>query len=155
MCSILGIFGLQPRDDLLTLRREALECSQRLRHRCPDWSGVYLDEGAVHERLAIVDREGRSQPLRSADGELVEVSGGDLQPSRTEARPAVTLQTPHGFRLRNNQRIVTGPSKAIHALRRLPEPNLVGADLHQILRDAWRTGPALWCIWQISNGEKE
>jgi asparagine synthase (glutamine-hydrolysing) len=80
MCSILGIFGLQPGDDLISLRREALERSQRQRHRGPDWSGVYLDEGAilVHERLAIVDPEGGAQPLRSADGELVLAVNGEI-----------------------------------------------------------------------------
>ena len=72
MCSIFGIFGLQAGDDLQGLRRQSLELSQRQRHRGPDWSGVYVDEGAilVHERLAIVDPAGGSQPLRSADGEL-------------------------------------------------------------------------------------
>ena len=44
MCSIFGIFGLQPGDDLRGLRRQALELSQRQRHRGPDWSGVYADE---------------------------------------------------------------------------------------------------------------
>ena len=73
MCSIFGLFGLQPGDDVQALRRRALELSQRQRHRGPDWSGVHLDEGAilVHERLAIVDPAGGSQPLRSDDGELV------------------------------------------------------------------------------------
>jgi asparagine synthase (glutamine-hydrolysing) len=80
MCAILAIFGLQPGDDLVTLRREALERSRRQRHRGPDWSGVYLDEGAilVHERLAIVDPEAGSQPLRSADGELVLAVNGEI-----------------------------------------------------------------------------
>lgn len=80
MCSILGIFGLQPGDDVQALRRRALELSQRQRHRGPDWSGVHLDEGAilVHERLAIVDPAGGSQPLRSADGELVLAVNGEI-----------------------------------------------------------------------------
>ncbi|HZX78729.1 asparagine synthase B [Lysobacter sp.] len=80
MCSILGIFGLQPGDDTHTLRRRALELSQRQRHRGPDWSGVHLDDGAilVHERLAIVDPAGGSQPLRSADGELVLAVNGEI-----------------------------------------------------------------------------
>ncbi len=43
MCSIFGIFDLQPGDDLQLLRRESLEASQRQRHRGPDWSGVYVD----------------------------------------------------------------------------------------------------------------
>jgi len=80
MCSILGIFGLQPGDDIGALRRLALELSQRQRHRGPDWSGVHLDEGAilVHERLAIVDPTGGAQPLLSADGALVLAVNGEI-----------------------------------------------------------------------------
>ena len=80
MCSIFGIFGLQSGDDLQGLRRQALELSQRQRHRGPDWSGVYIDEGAilVHERLAIVDPAGGSQPLRSADGGLALAVNGEI-----------------------------------------------------------------------------
>ncbi|MEP7248010.1 MAG: asparagine synthase B [Gammaproteobacteria bacterium] len=80
MCSILGIFGLQPGDDLETLRRMALERSQRQRHRGPDWSGVSVAEGAilVHERVAIVDPVGGSQPLLSADGELALAVNGEI-----------------------------------------------------------------------------
>src|SRR5258708_1437374 len=80
MCSILGIFGLQPGDDLGALRRQALELSQRQRHRGPDWSGVHADDTAilVHERLAIVDPAGGSQPLRSVDGRLVLAVNGEI-----------------------------------------------------------------------------
>ncbi|SOU07750.1 asparagine synthase B [Xanthomonas arboricola] len=80
MCSIFGIFGLQPGDDLQALRRQALECSQRQRHRGPDWSGVYVDTGAilVHERLAIVDPAGGSQPLLSEDGALALAVNGEI-----------------------------------------------------------------------------
>ncbi len=80
MCSIFGIFGLQPGDDLQVLRRQALEQSQRQRHRGPDWSGVYVDERAilVHERLAIVDPAGGSQPLLSEDGALALAVNGEI-----------------------------------------------------------------------------
>ncbi|WP_045764545.1 asparagine synthase B [Xanthomonas albilineans] len=80
MCSIFGIFGLQPGDDLQTLRRQALDCSQRQRHRGPDWSGVYVDAGAilVHERLAIVDPTGGAQPLLSDDGQLALAVNGEI-----------------------------------------------------------------------------
>ncbi|MDH5835733.1 asparagine synthase B [Luteimonas kalidii] len=80
MCSIFGMFGLQPGDDIPALRRQALELSQKQRHRGPDWSGVYDDAGAilVHERLAIVDPAGGSQPLRSVDGELVLAVNGEI-----------------------------------------------------------------------------
>lgn len=80
MCSIFGIFGLQSGDDLPTLRRHCLDRSQRQRHRGPDWSGVYVDAGAilVHERLAIVDPAGGSQPLLSADGRLALAVNGEI-----------------------------------------------------------------------------
>ena len=80
MCSIFGIFGLQPGDDLGALRRQSLELSQRQRHRGPDWSGVYVDDGAilVHERLAIVDPAGGAQPLLSEDGSLALAVNGEI-----------------------------------------------------------------------------
>ena len=80
MCSIFGIFGLQPGDDLQGLRRQALDLSQRQRHRGPDWSGVYVDAGAilVHERLAIVDPAGGSQPLLSEDETLALAVNGEI-----------------------------------------------------------------------------
>ena len=80
MCSIFGMFDLQPGDDLAALRRQALELSQRQRHRGPDWSGVFVDAGVilVHERLAIVDPASGSQPLRSRDGELALAVNGEI-----------------------------------------------------------------------------
>lgn len=96
MCSIFGIFGLQPGDDHAALRRQALELSQRQRHRGPDWSGVYLDDGAilVHERLAIVDPAGGSQPLLSEDGGLALAVNGEIYNHR-ELKKA--LAQPYAF----------------------------------------------------------
>ncbi len=80
MCSIFGMFDLQPGDDLAGLRRTALELSGRQRHRGPDWSGVFVDAGVilVHERLAIVDPASGAQPLRSRDGELALAVNGEI-----------------------------------------------------------------------------
>jgi len=80
MCSIFGIFDLQPGDDLAALRQQALELSQRQRHRGPDWSGVFVDAGVilVHERLAIVDPSSGAQPLRSRDGGLALAVNGEI-----------------------------------------------------------------------------
>ena len=80
MCSIFGMFDLHPGDDLPELRRQALACSQRQRHRGPDWSGVFVDAGVilVHERLAIVDPASGSQPLRSRDGALALAVNGEI-----------------------------------------------------------------------------
>ena len=80
MCSIFAMFDLQAGDDMTRLRSLALQCSQRQRHRGPDWSGVYVDDGAilVHERLAIVDPASGAQPLRSRDGTLVLAVNGEI-----------------------------------------------------------------------------
>ncbi|SEK55528.1 asparagine synthase B [Rhodococcus maanshanensis] len=80
MCSILGIFDLQSGDDLAALRVQAVELSRRQRHRGPDWSGVFVGDGAilVHERLAIVDPASGSQPLRSRDGHLALAVNGEI-----------------------------------------------------------------------------
>ena len=54
MCGILTILDLDPaRDNPTELRRQALTMARKLRHRGPDWSGVYADDHAVlaHERL--------------------------------------------------------------------------------------------------------
>ncbi len=114
MCSIFGIFDLQPGDDLLLLRRESLEASQRQRHRGPDWSGVYVDDGAilVHERLAIVDPAGGSQPLLSEDGQLVLAVNGEIY-NHTQLK--AELKQPYAFQ--------TGSDcEVINALYREDEP---------------------------------
>ncbi len=114
MCSIFGIFGLQSGDDLQGLRRQSLELSQRQRHRGPDWSGVYIDEGAilVHERLAIVDPAGGSQPLRSADGALALAVNGEIYNHRELKKE---LKQPYEF--------LTGSDcEVINALYREDEP---------------------------------
>lgn len=97
MCSILGIFDLDRGDgDNAALRRLALECSTRQRHRGPDWSGVYVDDGAilVHERLAIVDPAGGAQPLRSDDGNLALAVNGEIYNHRELEQG---LQQPYAF----------------------------------------------------------
>ncbi|QSX76299.1 asparagine synthase B [Lysobacter arenosi] len=106
MCSILGIFGLQPGDDVQALRRRALELSQRQRHRGPDWSGVHLDDGVilVHERLAIVDPAGGSQPLHSEDGELALAVNGEIYNHRElEQR----LREPYAFQTGSDCEVIS------------------------------------------------
>lgn len=92
MCAIFGMFDLQPGDDLASLRRQALELSQRQRHRGPDWSGVFVDDKAilVHERLAIVDPASGAQPLRSRDGALALAVNGEIYNHRE-------LRTANGY----------------------------------------------------------
>lgn len=56
MCGITAIFEIQKQESE-AMRRQALEMSKRIRHRGPDWSGIYSQGSAVlaHERLSIVD----------------------------------------------------------------------------------------------------
>ena len=51
-----------------------------IRHRGPDWSGVFSNEKAIlaHERLAIVDPISGKQPLFSEDGKLVLAANGEI-----------------------------------------------------------------------------
>ncbi|HWR36812.1 MAG TPA: asparagine synthase B [Clostridia bacterium] len=66
MCGILSILNIDPtRDDSAELRKRALAMAKKLRHRGPDWSGIYSHPRAIlaHERLSIVDVEHGAQPL--------------------------------------------------------------------------------------------
>jgi len=78
MCSILGIFNIK--SNQTELRKQALHMSRKLRHRGPDWSGIYVNDQTIitHERLAIVDIENGSQPLYSKDGILVLSVNGEI-----------------------------------------------------------------------------
>ncbi|MCA8964364.1 MAG: asparagine synthetase B, partial [Planctomycetes bacterium] len=79
MCSILAILGLAA-GDATSLRPLAVERSRAMRHRGPDWSGVFACDTAllVHERLAIVDVLGGAQPLVSPDGRYALAVNGEI-----------------------------------------------------------------------------
>ncbi len=78
MCGIAGIFNVREQSE--ALRRKALEMSRRIRHRGPDWSGIWCGGSAIlaHERLSIVDPESGGQPLLSPDGKLVLAVNGEI-----------------------------------------------------------------------------
>jgi asparagine synthase (glutamine-hydrolysing) len=78
MCGIACILDI--RSDPIALRERAVEMARLLRHRGPDWSGVYADENAIlaHERLSIVDVENGAQPLTNAAGDLVLAVNGEI-----------------------------------------------------------------------------
>ena len=97
MCSILGILDIKT--GAAGLREQALEMSKTMRHRGPDWSGIYVNEEAilVHERLSIVDVENGAQPLMSADGRLALAVNGEAEaPSVSVFRILVTGKFLHG-----------------------------------------------------------
>ena len=78
MCGIVCAFELK--QSVETLRPGILKMSRRLRHRGPDWSGIFDSENAImaHERLAIVDPASGRQPLLSPDGKLILAANGEI-----------------------------------------------------------------------------
>ena len=78
--SIPGKTVLNINGDSQALRQVALKQSRLMRHRGPDWSGIYACEGAVlaHERLSIVDVNTGAQPLFSPDGKQSLAVNGEI-----------------------------------------------------------------------------
>ena len=78
MCGIVGIFNIE--GDSKRLRQKALKMSQKIRHRGPDWSGIYCGRTAIlaHERLSIVDPQSGKQPLFSPDGKHILAVNGEI-----------------------------------------------------------------------------
>ena len=78
MCGIVSIFNIKQQTH--TLREKALRMSQKIRHRGPDWSGIYCGGSAIlaHERLSIVDPESGGQPLFSPDRKVALAVNGEI-----------------------------------------------------------------------------
>ncbi len=78
MCGIVAIFNIKQQSQ--ELRQKALRMSQKIRHRGPDWSGIYCGGSAIlaHERLSIVDPESGGQPLYSPDKKQVLAVNGEI-----------------------------------------------------------------------------
>jgi len=78
MCGIVCLFEPKQNSDLL--RAQVLEMSKKIRHRGPDWSGIFQNEKVIfsHERLAIVDPTSGKQPLFSADKKIVLAVNGEI-----------------------------------------------------------------------------
>jgi asparagine synthase (glutamine-hydrolysing) len=78
MCGFVGVFDLKT--DAEKLRPQVLEMSKKIRHRGPDWSGIFSNNNAIlsHERLTIIDPESGGQPLYSKDKKLVLAVNGEI-----------------------------------------------------------------------------
>ena len=78
MCGIVAILSVKKQTH--ELRDKALKMSQKIRHRGPDWSGIYCGGSAIlaHERLSIVDPESGGQPLFSPDRKQVLAVNGEI-----------------------------------------------------------------------------
>ena len=78
MCGIVCAFNIK--QPVAELRPQILSMSKKIRHRGPDWSGIFANEKAIlaHERLSIVDPTSGKQPLFSKDGKLVLAVNGEI-----------------------------------------------------------------------------
>ena len=78
MCGIAGILNIKAQTK--ELRDKALKMAQKIRHRGPDWSGIYVGGSAIlaHERLSIVDPQSGGQPLYSPDRKQVLAVNGEI-----------------------------------------------------------------------------
>ncbi len=78
MCGIVCLFDAKQNTEIL--RPHVLEMSKKIRHRGPDWSGVFQNEKVIfsHERLAIVDPASGKQPLFTKDGKVVLAVNGEI-----------------------------------------------------------------------------
>jgi asparagine synthase (glutamine-hydrolysing) len=78
MCGIACILDFH--SDPSDLRERAISMARALRHRGPDWSGIFSDENAVlaHERLSIVDVAHGAQPLKNSDGTMILAVNGEI-----------------------------------------------------------------------------
>ena len=96
MCGIVSIFRIKEQSE--QLRQQALEMSRRIRHRGPDWSGIWCGGSAIlaHERLSIVDPQSGGQPLFSEDRLQVLAVNGEIynhQAIRREYEGRYTFST--------------------------------------------------------------
>jgi asparagine synthase (glutamine-hydrolysing) len=76
MCGIVCVFG----KNVSEMRKQILQQARMLRHRGPDWSGVYACDQAIlaHERLSIVDIDHGAQPLLDDSGQVILAVNGEI-----------------------------------------------------------------------------
>jgi asparagine synthase (glutamine-hydrolysing) len=96
MCGIVGVFDLKV--SAQELRPQVLTMAKKLRHRGPDWSGIFMHDKAIlaHERLSIVDPQSGGQPLYSKDGNLILAVNGEIynhQPIRNRFKNSYEFLT--------------------------------------------------------------
>jgi asparagine synthase (glutamine-hydrolysing) len=97
MCGLVTILNIDPaRSNVGELRKTALAMAQKLRHRGPDWSGIYTDDQAIlaHERLSIVDVDHGAQPLKDTRRGTVLAVNGEIYNHQDLRRG---LKRPHDF----------------------------------------------------------
>ena len=103
MCGIFGILDIKT--DVSELRTQALDLSKLLRHRGPDWSGIWNNDNTIlcHERLAIVDVDTGAQPLISQNGKQVLAVNGEIY---NHKQLADDLAEPYPFKTRSDCEVI-------------------------------------------------
>ncbi|ALS98932.1 asparagine synthase B [Lacimicrobium alkaliphilum] len=103
MCGIFGILDIKT--DVTELRSKALELSKLLRHRGPDWSGIWNNNNTIlcHERLAIVDLDNGAQPLISNDNNQILAVNGEIYNHKQLEQG---LQTPYEFKTHSDCEVI-------------------------------------------------
>ncbi|WP_031426056.1 asparagine synthase B [Flavimarina sp. Hel_I_48] len=103
MCGIVCAYDLKQKSE--DLRPQLLEMSKKVRHRGPDWNGVYSDEKTImaHERLSIVDPASGKQPLLSPDGKLVLAANGEIYNHRALRK---TLKNTYDFQTESDCEVI-------------------------------------------------
>lgn len=78
MCSIFCILDVT--NEISSVRDLAIRQSNLLKHRGPDWSGVWNNQNAIlaHQRLAIVGIDSGSQPLSDLNQDYVLCANGEI-----------------------------------------------------------------------------
>ena len=134
MCGIVCAFDLK--EKAAVLRPQVLEMSKKIRHRGPDWSGIYNDEKAImaHERLAIVDPASGKQPLFSEDRKLVLAANGEIYNHR-ELRKQ--LKESYSFQTESDCEVILAlyKEKGVHFLDEMN--GIFGFALYDVEQDSY------------------
>ena len=103
MCGIFGILDIKT--DVSELRTQALDLSKLLRHRGPDWSGIWNNDNTIlcHERLAIVDVDTGAQPLVSQNDKQILAVNGEIY---NHKQLAANLDEPYPFKTRSDCEVI-------------------------------------------------
>jgi asparagine synthase (glutamine-hydrolysing) len=103
MCGIFGILDIKT--DVSELRTQALDLSKLLRHRGPDWSGIWNNDNTIlcHERLAIVDVDTGAQPLISQNDKHILAVNGEIY---NHKQLAADLSEPYPFKTRSDCEVI-------------------------------------------------
>jgi asparagine synthase (glutamine-hydrolysing) len=103
MCGIFGILDIKT--DVSELRSKALELSKLLRHRGPDWSGIWNNDNAIlcHERLAIVDVDNGAQPLTNRNENHILAVNGEIYNHKELEQE---LASPYDFKTKSDCEVI-------------------------------------------------